>query len=136
MLREVLGIMLKSEVADLKRRGVGGGLLLASVAVLALAGTAGLLALYLWLGRHMQPWQAALIISGGLVIIALILMLTGRSMMRRKKVRSTELDDIAAALMGKQSAGKKGDDGQSHAPLGAVATAAVVGVLIGRQLRR
>jgi len=131
MLRQIVSMLLKNEVAELKRRSAGGVMILLSVTLLGLAMVFGMLALFLWLSTHMLAWQAALAVFGVILIVALLLGLIGRSKIRRHKRRRDDLDAYVQAALGPHAKSDKTD-----APLRVVATAAVVGLIIGRGLSK
>lgn len=129
MLRQLLSLVLKREVADLKRRSGGGVLLLAGALLLMLASLVALAGLYLWLSTRMTPWEAALIVAALLLVSGLVLIFAGRSMIRRQRARNEEIDALMQALLG-SSGGKPAQ----NSSLGIVSAAAVVGLIIGRSL--
>jgi hypothetical protein len=131
MLRQLVSLVLKREVADLKRRSAGGMLILTGVLLAVVASLCGLAGLYLWLTTRMTPWEAALIVAALLLFLGLILILAGRSMIRRQRARNDEIEALTQALLG-----KSGAPSGSNTPLGSVATAAVIGLIIGRNLHR
>ncbi|MEE4238500.1 MAG: phage holin family protein [Anderseniella sp.] len=131
MLRQIFSLVLKREVADLKRRSGGGVLLVAGMLLLMLASLAALASLYLWLTTRMTPWEAALIVAALLLFAGLVLILAGRSMIRRQGARNEEIEALTQALLGKSSAASG-----SSTPVGTVAAAAVIGLIIGRSLHR
>ncbi len=134
MFRQIVGTLLKNELAELKRRSAGGLVLLLSVVLVALATAFGMLALFLWLSTHMLAWQAALAVFGVILIAALLLGLIGRSMIRRHKRRRDDLDALVQAALGSHAKSDKTD--KTDAPLGVIATAAVAGLIIGRGLSK
>jgi len=127
MLRQLFTTLLKSEMTELRRRSAGGVLLLCAIALLGLAVLFALLALYLWLSMQMLAWQAALVVFCVLILSAAVFWISGRSIMRRRKKRRDELDQSIHALLGTH-----GENGDSNAPLGIIAAAALVGLIIGR----
>ena len=129
MLRQLVSLVLKREVADLRRRSGGGVLLLAGALLLMLSSLVALAGLYLWLSTRMTPWQAALIVAAVLLVSGLVLIFAGRSMIRRQRTRNEEIDALMQALLG--SSGAKP---AQNASLGIVSAAAVVGLIIGRSL--
>jgi len=131
MLRQLVSLVLKREVADLKRRSGGGILMLAGVLLALLASLCALAGLYLWLTTRMMPWEAALVMAALLLFLGLILILTGRSMIRRQRTRNEEIEVLTQALLGKSGAATG-----SSTPVGTVAAAAVIGLIIGRSLHR
>ena len=131
MLRQLVSLVLKREVADLKRRSAGGILMFAGVLLALLASLCGLAGFYLWLTTRMTPWEAALVVAALLLFLGLILILTGRSMIRRQRARNDEIEALTQALLGKSGAASG-----SNAPLGSIAAAAVIGLIIGRNMHR
>lgn len=131
MLRQLVSLVLKREVADLKRRSGGGILMFAGVLLALLASLCGLAGFYLWLTTRMTPWEAALVVAALLLFLGLILILAGRSMIRRQRARNDEIEALTQALLGKSGAASS-----SNTPLGSVAAAAVIGLIIGRNLHR
>jgi membrane protein implicated in regulation of membrane protease activity len=131
MLRQLVSLVLKREVADLKRRSGGGVLLAAGMMLLMLASLCALAGLYLWLTTRMTPWEAALLIAALLLFAGLALILAGRSMIRRQRTRNEEIEVLIQALLGRSGAATG-----SSTPVGTVAAAAVIGLIIGRSLHR
>ena len=129
MLRQLIGILVRNEVAGIKRRSKGGILLLAGVMLGGLASLFGLLAFYLWLATKMQDWQAALIIAGLILLLAVILVLVGRQMIRRQVREQAELEQLLDRL----SEEAKAQSGKVGLP-GLMIGAALAGLLIGRRL--
>ena len=134
MFRQIVSMLLKNEVAELKRRSAGGVMILLSVTLLGLAMVFGMLALFLWLSTHMLAWQAAMVVFGVILIVALLLGLIGRSKIRRHKRRRDDLDAYVQAALGPHAKSDKTD--KTDAPLGVIATAAVAGLIIGRGLSK
>jgi membrane protein implicated in regulation of membrane protease activity len=131
MLRQLVSLVLKREVADLKRRSGGGVLLVAGALLLMLSSLVALAGLYLWLSTRMAPWEAALIVAAVLLLSGLVLILAGRSMIRRQRARNDEIEALTQALLGK-SGGVSGSGTQ----VGTVAAAALIGLVIGRSLHK
>ncbi len=131
MLRQLFSLVLKREVADLKRRSGGGMLLLAGMLLLMLASLCALAGLYLWLSTRMTPWEAALAVAALLLFAGLVLIMSGRSMIRRQRTRNDEIEALTQALLG-----KSGSAAGSNTPVGTVAAAAIIGLVIGRNLHR
>jgi hypothetical protein len=131
MLRQLVSLVLKREVADLKRRSAGGILMFAGVLLALLASLCGLAGFYLWLTTRMTPWEAALLIAALLLFAGLALILAGRSMIRRQRTRNEEIEVLTQALLSRSGAATG-----SSTPVGTVAAAAVIGLIIGRSLHR
>jgi TRAP-type uncharacterized transport system fused permease subunit len=133
MLNQVLNLLVKREVADLKRRSTGGLLLVTGFMLISLAGLLGLAALYLYLATRIEPWQSALSVSALLVLLGGILALAGRAKVRRHHMMKQELDAYMSSLLG--SSGGSANDGKESS-IGMVTLAAVIGIIIGRQIRK
>ena len=131
MLRQLFSLVLKREVADLKRRSSGSVLLVAGMPLVTLASLVALAGLYLWLSTRMTAWEAALVVAGLLLFAGLVLILAGRSMIQRQRARNDEVEALTQALLGKSGAATG-----SSTPVGTVAGAAVIGLNIGRSLHR
>lgn len=134
MLGQVLSLLLKREVADLKRRSAGGVLVGSGVMLLSLASLAGLFALYLWLSTRLGAWQAALAIAVLLALLGGIVLLVGRGMMRRHHKIKQELDAYMNTLLSSAGIGTK--QGKVVVPVRIVVLAGLVGIVIGRQVRK
>lgn len=133
MLNQVLNLLVKREVADLKRRSAGGLLLVTGFMLISLAGLLGLAALYLYLATRIEPWQSALSVSALLVLLGGILALAGRAKVRRHHKMKQEIDAYMNSLL--NSSGLTEKDGK-EASIGMVTLAAVIGIIIGRQIRK
>ena len=133
MLNQALNLLVKREVADLRRRSAGGLLLVAGFMLFSLAGLTGLGALYLFLSTRIEPWQAASSVSALLVLLGSILALAGRAKVRRHHKMKQEVDAYMNALL--SSSSMTGKDGK-EASIGMVTLAAVIGIIIGRQIRK
>lgn len=133
MINQVLNLLLKREVADLRRRSAGGLLLVAGFLLFLLAGLLGLVALYLYLSTRIEPWQSALSVSALLVLLGGILALAGRAKVRRHHKMKQELDAYMETLL--SSSGVPEKNGK-EASIGMVTLAAMVGIIIGRQIRK
>ncbi|MEE4235394.1 MAG: phage holin family protein [Anderseniella sp.] len=133
MINQVLNLLLKREVADLRRRSAGGLLLVAGFLLFLLAGLLGLVALYLYLSTRIEPWQSALSVSALLVLLGGILALAGRAKVRRHHKMRQELDAYMETLL--SSSGVPEKNGK-EASIGMVTLAAMVGIIIGRQIRK
>jgi len=131
MIRQLFSLVLKREIADLKRRGGGGVLLVAGILLLMLASLCALAGLYLWLSTRMTPWEAALAVATLLLFAGLVLIMSGRSIIRRQRARNEEIDALTQALLGRSGAANV-----SSTSIGTVVAAAVIGLIIGRSLHR
>jgi hypothetical protein len=131
MLERFVSRLVSTEVAGLKRRLSGVGLIVFGLLLLALAATFAFFSLYLWLSTMMEPWAAALAVAGIILLISLILWLSGRAMIRRQRRKAILLDEEIQALMAQLSA-DSGLGGKKPA-LSLVAAAALLGMLIGRR---
>jgi len=131
MLRQLFSLVLKREVADLKRRSAGGVIAFFGIGLVLLAGLFAMAGLYLWLATRMAPWEAALVVAGLLLLAGLGLVLAGRAMIRRQRARNDEIEALTQALLG-----KSGSTAASSTTVGTVAAAAIIGLVIGRSLHR
>jgi len=129
MLRQLLASLVRSQVADLRRRATGGVVILVAAAALGIALTLALVALCLWLATLMAAWQAVAIVAGSVFVVALILFLVGRSTLRRRSAQAVELERLAQALGIDAKAKAAGETS-----FGLIAAAMLAGFILGRRL--
>ena len=115
-----------------RRRITGLGLLALTLVMLSLAAAFGFLGFYLWLLTLMPAWYAALLVTGMAVFLSLVLWLLGRTLLRRHQPRTKIITDEVQSFMGEFSHGTGGDNRKKTLEL--IATAAIVGLILGRLL--
>jgi hypothetical protein len=140
MLEELLGALVRSQVGNLKRRT--GGVILegAALGMIGLATVFLSIAFYVFLSQHMQAWLAALILAVVASLVAMVLALIGRSLVRRKELHQhaqmlSGLEKLG--LLSSDSAkGKSDGNEERETGPGLVAAALTAGVILGRSMRR
>ena len=80
----------------------------------------------------MAPWQSALLVCALILLVSLILWLAGRARMRRPRRQREQFEEELLAFA--RSLAPDPPDKQQKLTL--VATAAVLGLIIGRRLSR
>ncbi len=136
MLSNLLRVLFRDEVEELQRRSAGVGLEVQGGVILLAGLLFAMIGLFLWLAEGRPAWQAALIVAALLLALGAAVFLYGRSKLRRqtvesRRVRTAEMDRLAQPLYG-----KGGDLDPDNLPPSVVPTALVIGIAIGRFLRR
>ncbi|MEE4117521.1 MAG: phage holin family protein [Paracoccaceae bacterium] len=140
MLEELLGALVRAQVGNLKRRTTGAALEGAALAMGGLAVVFLFVGAYVGLSTVIEAWLAALLLALVALVAALVLMLAGRSLMRRRDRHAH--DEVLGTLQGlgllssdRPRARPDGRGGAEAGP-GLVAAALAAGVVLGRALRR
>ncbi len=131
MLTKVLKVVAHSEVQAVKRRVTAAGFALAAAFLVGLALVFALLSLFLWLMTQLEPWVAALILFGGLIVGALLLWLIGKLIAQRAGARARKAPELQALL--DEMSGFSKMDGVA---VTAASTALAIGFAIGRRLTK
>ncbi|NYF09190.1 sterol desaturase/sphingolipid hydroxylase (fatty acid hydroxylase superfamily) [Leifsonia sp. AK011] len=98
----------KELVTRLAQAGIGIGLLVAAATVLFLALAVFITAAILGLSEVLPPWASALIVGGGLLVIAAILVAIGVASLKRGSQGPTEsIDSIKKDVRAIQGIGKR-----------------------------
>lgn len=136
MLEDLFKTFLHSQLGDVRRRTRGAILEVVAFGLFGLAIALLFLGMFLWLSVWMEPWQAATLLASLACLVAVVLMLVGRTLLRRK-----EPDAHHQALSALQSLGllskssskdsKKYADQQDPA-IAMVASALAAGLILGR----
>lgn len=134
MLQQLIGSLLKSEAAHLRRQAASLGMILASAVVIALAVGFVLVAVFLGLSSVMTPWVAALVVGLATALLGLLLMLAGRQRLRPRRNHDGSIDATLRGLMGRQGGTGAHDDPLS--PFELVVSAALLGVILGQKLKK
>ncbi|WP_135505821.1 phage holin family protein [Roseovarius aestuariivivens] len=140
MLEKLIGTLIQSQFGNVRRRAAGVVVEGAALGMLGLAIALLFLGSFFWLAIRVEAWIAAFILAGVALLIALILMLVGRFMMKRQ--RSGTRDQAAADLdvLSLLSQARGGGDDAKHGteePGPALVGAALAaGVLLGRSFKR
>lgn len=130
MLHQILGVVLRSEVVNMRRSArravLGGGVAF----LLLLAVIFAVISFFLWLATFNEPWLAALIVTGVLLGAALLLWAVGQVRVQSATRRRTE-DQFQAAMDAALATAKKGDSS-----LAVMAAVLAAGYGIGRGLSK
>ena len=133
MLGRVLGLAVQGEIDALRNRASGVAYFILAGALATAAVCCAALALFLGLSSIMPAWQAALLVSFAIGVLAALSWLLGRSYLRTRRPR---LDLLGDAAMGLRQ-GERSSLPTSQSTMAVVLiAAATAGVLIGRRLIR
>ena len=140
MLEDILGTLLRSQIGDLKKRTRWAVLEGAALGMVGLATVFLFIALQIWLSSRIEAWLSALIVAGAALLVALILMLVGRSFLQRSARRREQ--DFQSLLGGlgvlskPKSVHPHATDDKAEPGIAIVGAALAAGVLLGRSFRR
>lgn len=134
MIQRLISGLVSNEVADIRRRLTGLGLIIAAFFFMLLAAGFAFVALYHRLTIAMPAWQAAAWVAASIGVAAIVLLMIGRSTLRRRSRYHQEIRKEIHALMGHvPGSGAAGEQNRS-ATAGLVATAMIAGFVIGKRL--
>jgi len=140
MLEDLISAFLRSQFGNVKRRTTGAFLEAAALGMLGLATVFLSIAVFLWLAARLQAWQAALIVGATALFLAVLLMLVGRSLLRRKdRERHKDMNsalDALSVLMGQGPKDPNGKEGAEETGITTVGAALTAGILLGRSVKR
>ena len=136
MLDTLLRGLIKSEAAALKRRAVGGCVLLMGATFGLLASIFAAIAAFELLQSRMPAWSAALLIAAVLAVLGLIIFLIGRNMMQSRPAEPVAVSQVLNSLNTTTDKAAPAPRSAGQTILGAIATAAVIGVLLGRRFQK
>ncbi len=132
MLAQLVKSALQGEVDSMKDRAAAAFISAFGALILILALGFAKLALFLGLSQLMPAWQAALVVAGGLLLIAIIVFLVARSIRNRRQTQRARLAaDFQALVKDAGGTTPKGD-----MTLGTIAAALVAGLVIGRSINK
>ena len=132
VLRQVLGAVAQKELKGMKRRALAAGFALAVAFLVSLAAAFGILALFLWLATRYEPWQAALIVVGALILGALLIWIIGRLVASSASRSRGRADVRMRAMLDEASLSMK----TNETSLTAITTALAIGFAIGRRISK
>jgi hypothetical protein len=137
MLEELIGALLRTQSGSLKRKATGAAVEIAALGLFGLAIVFILIGSFLWLSGKMEMWAAALIVAAIVSVVALALMVIGRTIMRQNSRRDREQLDRVLGEFAPLAYSLMGDNKGAH-PSGAglMAVALATGIALGRFLRR
>ena len=140
MLEDLLKTFLHSQLGDMRRRTRGALLEIFAFGMSGIAIALLFLAMFLWLSARIEPWLAATLLSCIALLAALVLLVAGRSLIRRKDP-DPHLQAISAlqslGLMSENGPkGSKQDASQQEPEIAMVASALAAGLILGRSAKR
>ena len=139
MLEDILGALVRSQVGDLRRRTTGAILESAGLGMIGLSVVFLFIGLYAGLSRLLEPWLAALFVSALALVVAVVLMLFGRQLLRRKSERDRQEAFVGLNALGLLSGTARKDRGSSDEELEAgpslVVAALTAGLVLGRSMK-
>jgi hypothetical protein len=140
MLEDLISAFVRSQFGDVKRRTTGAVLEVGALGLVGLATVFLSIGLFLWLSARMETWLAAMAVGVLALLVALVVMLVGRSLLRRQAHRESHemlsgLDALSVLARRPQS-DRKADEGTGEPEAAIVGVALVVGVLLGRFFKR
>ncbi|WP_439122363.1 phage holin family protein [Marivita sp.] len=131
---------LRSQFGDVRRKTRGALLEAAALGMIGLATALLFLSLFLWLSSVMEPWQAAALLSCVGFIVAALLMLFGRTLMRPNEPDPHDQAIAALKALGLMPQGTLKDTENAHGKpeqgIGLVAAALAAGLMLGRSTKR
>lgn len=140
MLETLLHTFVNAHVGTVRRKAKGAVLEVAAFGMIGLSVGLLFVGLFLWLSIRMEPWLAAIVLSCLALLVAIILILVGRSLLKPKEIDPHEQAASALKALGLFSAdGPKTEEktGSTQDPGPAmVASALAAGLILGRSVRR
>jgi hypothetical protein len=140
MLEDILRAVVRAQVGNLKRRTAGAVLEAAGLGLVGLATVFLAVGAYVWLSAHMETWLAAVLVALASLVLALLLMLIGSALMRRKSRRDEA--EVMGTLHGfgllsqKRPHGATQRDGDDRPGTSLVLAALAAGIVLGRSLKK
>jgi hypothetical protein len=136
MLEDIIGAVVRAQVGDLRKRTMGAVLEAAALGMIGLATVLAFVAAHIWLSSRIEAWLSAMILAGIALVVALILMLWGRSLIHRKaRRRETDMHSLLDGLGVLSRSGKTPQDGSEPGPA-IIGAALAAGLMLGRSFRR
>ena len=134
MLVKLLRGMVAAEVAGARRAASGLMLILVAAGLLLIALIFALMAAVWALMTVMAPWQAALVVAGAALLLAVLIYMLGRARIRSWRRRASSAPraaDVLRSDLGNLGQLPAGVDGRML-----VAAAVVAGIVLGRKLSK
>jgi hypothetical protein len=136
MLEDIIGAVVRAQLGDVRKRTTGAVLEVASLGMIGLATVLAFVAAHLWLSSRVEAWLSAVILASVAFVIAMILMLAGRSLLHRRTRRhDTEVQSLLDGLGALSQRGSKAAPGSEPGPA-IIGAALAAGLLLGRSVRR
>ena len=140
MIDDLLGAVLSTQKASLKRKASGAFVEIAALGLFGFASVFAMVGGFLWLALRMEAWLAAFVVAGVVLVLAGIGFWIGQALMRSRARRKNDdferalggIAPLAAVLDGRDPIGPDTPKQQTTLIVAALAT----GVVLGRALRR
>ena len=140
MLEDILSTVLRTQFRDVGRRTRGALLEVAALGMTGLATIFIFMGIFFWLSGRIEAWQAAFVMGGVALVVAVGLMMVGRALLRRREPDPHEqiMSTIKSlGLMSSTGKTAKGHSGEEQEPGPAIVTAALAaGLMLGRSIGR
>ncbi len=140
MLDDIIRNVVRAQFGDVRRRTRGAVLEAAALGMTGLATFLIFAGLFIWLSDRIEAWLAAMLLAGVALFIAVVLMLMGRSLMRRKEPdphdQAVSVLEALGLLSRNDGSNKTGDYGQPNGGPALVAAALAAGLMLGRSTKR
>lgn len=140
MFEALVHSFIQAQVGNVRRKAKGAILEAAAFGMVGLSVVLLFIGMFLWLSVRIQPWMAATLLAALAFLAGIILMLVGRSLLRRKETDPHEQAMSALKSMGLFSPDGQTDFGKAEAkqepgPV-MVASALAAGLILGRSINR
>lgn len=141
MLENLLGALIQQRFGDIRRRAAGAVIESAALGMAGLATVFLFVALQMLLATRMDGWLAALVVAGLALLLAVILALVGRSLLRRRQQRQhqetlSSVEETLVLLSRALSDGDKSKEGAKETGPALVGAALAAGIMLGRAQKR
>jgi hypothetical protein len=141
MLEDILGALVRSQVGSLRRRTAGAVLEGVALGLAGLATVFAFLGAHLWLSIRIQPWLSAVLLALVTLVLALVAMLVGGALLRRRSRR--DRDEAIGMLKGlgltpgdRPRVSPAAPEGEGGSAPGLVLAALAAGLVLGRSIGR
>jgi len=140
MFETLVHSFLQAQVGNVRRKAKGAILEAAAFGMVGLSVVLLFIGMFLWLSVRIEPWIAAILLAALALLTGVILMLVGRSLLRRKETDPHEqamsaLKSLGLISQDGQTGSEKVEAGQEPAPV-MVASALAAGLILGRSINR
>ena len=140
MFQTLVHTFLRAQVGNVRRKAKGAVLEIAALGMVGLSVVLLFLGMFLWLSARMEPWLSAILLAALALSLGILLMLFGRSLLKRK-----ENDPHEQAMSALKALGLFSNDGptdlknaeaKQEPGLAMVASALAAGLILGRSINR
>jgi protein-S-isoprenylcysteine O-methyltransferase Ste14 len=140
MFETLVHSFLQAQVGNVRRKAKGAILEAAAFGMVGLSVVLLFIGMFLWLSARFEPWIAAILLATLALVAGVILMLVGRSLLRRKETDPHEqamstLKSLGLFSKDGQTGSEKVEAGQEPGPV-MVASALAAGLILGRSINR